>query len=222
APNQPTAAASVPLLPAPTPIAPSVTPATLAVPRPAVTPPALPALASPAPVATESLALPAARAEPAVATPAPLAAPAPGASTPPAPAAPTPAVPSSANPGPAPLGNPLATPVDKGPALPGAGTPDAGARLGREQATPPMQPASAPRLNLELARPRGGEISSSRSGTGVLQLMPRPPEVKDKLARDIENAARKDCKDAYAGAGLLAVVPLARDAVRGDNKGCRW
>jgi hypothetical protein len=88
-----------------------------------------------------------------------------------------------------------------------------------------MQPPSAPRLKLELARPRGGEISSTRQPGGALQLMPRPPEVKeakDKLARDIENAARKDCKDAYAGAGLLAVVPLALDAAQRDAKGCKW
>lgn len=109
-------------------------------------------------------------------------------------------------------------------AAPGAaarssGAPDAGSRLGHDVATPPSLPASAPRLNLELVRPRGGELSRSPS-TGLVPLLPRPPEQKSKLASDLEKAARPDCRQAYAGQGLLAVVPLARDAVKGE--GCRW
>jgi hypothetical protein len=100
------------------------------------------------------------------------------------------------------------------------GTPDAGVRLGYDIATPPSAPASAPRLNLELVRSRGGEISRF-SAPGVLQLLPRPPERPDKLARDIGNAARNDCREAYGGAGLLAVVPLVLDAARKDG-GCKW
>jgi len=102
-----------------------------------------------------------------------------------------------------------------------SGAPDAGTRVGRDVATPPSQAASAPpRLNLELQRPRGGELSRF-SSTGVLPLLPRPPELPDKLAKDIKKAAKPDCKDAYAGAGLLAVVPLAVDALRKDG-GCKW
>jgi hypothetical protein len=103
---------------------------------------------------------------------------------------------------------------------PSTGAPDAGSRVGVDIAVPPAATASAPpRLNLELARPRGGELS--RHGTpGVLPLLPRPPELADKLARDIEKAAKADCRKAYGGAGLLAVVPLAVDAVRKD--GCKW
>lgn len=86
-------------------------------------------------------------------------------------------------------------------------------------ATPPSVPPSAPRLNLDLARPRGGELNPGGSRS-VLQLMPAPPEVKSKLADSIEKAAKPDCRKAYAGMGLLAAVPLAVDAVR--DKGCKW
>ena len=104
----------------------------------------------------------------------------------------------------------------------GLGTADAGPGAGRDVATAPSAPASAPRLNLELARPRGGEIARDGS-RGVLQLMPHPPERKNKLAEDIANAAKKDCKQAYAGAGLLAVVPLLLDATKSASaSGCKW
>jgi hypothetical protein len=99
------------------------------------------------------------------------------------------------------------------------GAPDAGARVGRDVATAPSTPASAvpPKLNLSL--PRGGEIAG-RESRGVLQLMPHPPEKKTKLQEGIENAARKDCRDAHADQGLVAAVPLVLGAAR--DKGCRW
>ena len=102
---------------------------------------------------------------------------------------------------------------------PGAGSPAAGTRVGQDLATPPSLPASAPRLNLELVRPRGGAISA-QGGSGLLQMLPHPPEAKSKLAEDIEKAAKADCRKAYGSLGLLAVVPLAADTVR--DKGCRW
>jgi hypothetical protein len=102
-----------------------------------------------------------------------------------------------------------------------AGFPDAGSRTGFDQATPPSAPASAPpRLNLELPRMRGGELSRG-AVSGVLPLLPRPPEIPGKLGREIERAAKPDCRTAYNGAGLLAVVPLALDAVRKEG-GCKW
>lgn len=114
------------------------------------------------------------------------------------------------------------------PTLPGTGLPtarsgaaDAGAQVGHDVATPPAAAASAtPRLNLQLARPRGGELSRMGS-SGVLPLLPRPPERDDKLAREIEKAVKADCRNAYAGMGPLAVIPLALDAVRKDG-GCKW
>ena len=89
-------------------------------------------------------------------------------------------------------------------------------------ATPPSLPASAPRLNLELVRPRGGELSRSPA-TGALRVLPRPPEPpqpKSKLAEGLEKAQKADCRQAYSPMGLAAVAPLVRDAVTGE--GCRW
>ncbi|MBB4845345.1 hypothetical protein HNP55_003892 [Paucibacter oligotrophus] len=104
------------------------------------------------------------------------------------------------------------------------GAPDAGSRLGHDVATPPSASASAPQaplqLNLSLPpRPRGGELSG-RGSRGVLDLMPTPPERKSKLSQEMENAAKQDCRKAYAEGGLLAALPLAADALR--DKGCRW
>ena len=93
--------------------------------------------------------------------------------------------------------------------------------MGQDVATPAASTASTlPRLNLQGARPRGGELSRWRS-PGALPLLPRPPEVDDKLGREIQKAAKADCRTAYSGAGLLAVVPLAVDALRKAG-GCRW
>ncbi len=121
----------------------------------------------------------------------------------------------------------LATPGTPPPSTSGAGTPstpgtpDSGARVGHDVATPPSAAASVPpRLNLELARPRGGELSRMGS-MGALPLLPRPPDVPNKLSKDIEKAGRNDCRTAYSGAGLLAVVPLAVDALKKEG-GCKW
>lgn len=119
---------------------------------------------------------------------------------------------------------PAATAQGAGTSSPGAarlpsGAPDAGARVGHDVATAPSAPASAPRLNLDLPRSLAGPLSS-QSTKGLLQLMPRPPETRTKLEKEIEKATRPDCKQAYAGAGLLAVVPLVLDAAR--DKGCKW
>ena len=56
----------------------------------------------------------------------------------------------------------------------------------------------------------------------MLFRSPRPAEVEDELAESIRKAGREDCTKAYRGAGLLAVVPIAIDTVRPDNKGCKW
>lgn len=100
-----------------------------------------------------------------------------------------------------------------------AGSPDAGARLGRDLALPPSAAASAPRAPLNLSLPRSGDIAARR-GLGVIDALPQPPERKSRLEQSIEDAANADCRKAYAGAGLLAIVPLAVDAARG--KGCKW
>ena len=106
-----------------------------------------------------------------------------------------------------------------GPGGLGRGAPDAGPQVGPDQATPPAASSPPPRLNLDLPRSRTGELPGGRP-TGVLSLLPRPPEVKSKLSKDLEKAAKDDCRQAYSGAGLLAVIPLAVDAMRKD--GCKW
>lgn len=116
--------------------------------------------------------------------------------------------------------SPATTPsLSARPASPGA--PDAGARLGFDVATPASLPASAPRLNLELVRPRGGELSRGPA-PGLLRVLPRPPDApaKTKLAEELEKAGKPDCRTAYSGMGLAGAVPLVRDALTGD--GCRW
>lgn len=102
-----------------------------------------------------------------------------------------------------------------------AGVADAGTRLGHDVAGAAALPASAPsRLNLQLARPRGGELSRGLGG-GVLAVLPRPPEVDEKLGQQIAKSAKADCRGAYAAAGLLAVVPLVVEALRQDGS-CKW
>ena len=78
--------------------------------------------------------------------------------------------------------------------------------------------ASAP-LNLDL---HGAGIgpSNNRSRNGLLPILPAPPEPKTKLQSDLEKAQKAECEKAYAQHGLLAVVPLAADALSG--KGCKW
>lgn len=103
-----------------------------------------------------------------------------------------------------------------------AGSPEAGPRLGPDLPAPPSSPtaaASAPRAPLNLALPRG-DMTARRGSTGLIDLIPPPPERKSKLEQSVEDAVNKDCRKAYSGAGLLAVVPLAIDAARG--KGCKW
>lgn len=120
----------------------------------------------------------------------------------------------------APTSGAAATAGTPGPALQAPGSPLAGARVGHDVATPPSVPPSAPpRLNLDYMRPSGGALAA-QPRRGALALMPAPPERKSKLAEGIEQAAKPDCRTAYAGAGLAAVVPLAMDAARG--KGCKW
>lgn len=93
----------------------------------------------------------------------------------------------------------------------------AGPGVGSEPGPAASAPAPALRpLNLTLPR---GDLAARR-GPGVLELLPQPPERKSKLEKALDGASPEDCRKAYADKGLLAVVPLAVDAVRG--KGCQW
>jgi hypothetical protein len=121
----------------------------------------------------------------------------------------------------------VANPAERGGAA-GAAPPAAegGARLnldgssgsGNGSVPPPGTGASAP-LNLDL-HGGGAGPSLGRTRSGLLPMLPAPAEKKTQLETDIEKAQRAKCGDAYAGSGLLAVIPLATDAVTG--KGCKW
>ena len=122
---------------------------------------------------------------------------------------------------------PVATPAERGGAggtstAPAAASGkinlDGSSGDGNGSVTPPGTGASAP-LNLDL---HGGGVGPSmgRTRSGLVPMLPAPAEKKTQLETDLEKAAKADCKSAYAGAGLLAVIPLAKDAVSG--KGCKW
>jgi len=98
------------------------------------------------------------------------------------------------------------------------GGPSAAAVSAVPGAAPAQTAATGPaRLNLSLP---GAGLSAAQALPGVLPWVPRPPERKTPLGDAVEQSARPDCRTAYSGAGLLAVVPLLADAAR--DKGCRW
>jgi hypothetical protein len=80
---------------------------------------------------------------------------------------------------------------------------------------------SAPHLDMKAARATARLIDKHRKDGLVARVKPDPPlQRDDRLERAIERARRPDCKSAYSGLGLLAVIPLAKDAVTGT--GCKW
>ena len=81
----------------------------------------------------------------------------------------------------------------------------------------PIGKAPRPDLKNEKERAVAGRSDTRK---GVLNLFPPPPEKESKLARDIKKAAQPDCRDAYAGMGLLAAPFLLFDTV--TDTGCRW
>lgn len=106
------------------------------------------------------------------------------------------------------------------------GTADALAPRG-SLATPSLSPptggGTAPRLDLDAVRQRARELA--REGSGPRTLLPfnvKPKEeFKTKEQQAFDKALKRpDCKDAYAGMGLAAVVPLLWDSV--SEKGCKW
>jgi hypothetical protein len=219
--------------PAPVP-APLPVPAPTPIPAPLIAPP-VPATALPRPTFTP-LAVPVARPLPAAA-PTPLSAPTPTPTPVPAPA-PTPRTTFVDSP-PQPSGNtaapqsqsvrPVTNPAEQGGAN---GTADPSTRNsgklnldgsthdggGSGSVQPPGSGASAP-LNLDL-HGGGSGPSLGRTRSGLVPMLPAPAEKKTQLETDLEKAQRAKCAEAYAGNGLLAVIPLAKDAVTG--KGCKW
>ncbi|WP_230684572.1 hypothetical protein [Burkholderia cepacia] len=64
------------------------------------------------------------------------------------------------------------------------------------------------------------EAAVDVSGASSGHAAPRRDTVDARLARGMSGARRIDCRNAYAGAGLLALPMLALDAVR--DTGCKW
>lgn len=96
----------------------------------------------------------------------------------------------------------------------------------------PAVPAPAPAddtPSFDMAAARGIARAALREdGRGLVALPKRPPPTLDPtresrdelLARGIARSRRSDCRTAYAGLSLLAVLPLLKDAVTGS--GCKW
>ncbi|MBC7623814.1 MAG: hypothetical protein H7232_10540, partial [Aeromicrobium sp.] len=89
---------------------------------------------------------------------------------------------------------------------------------------PPMSPSTtAPRLDLDQLRRQAREATKEESGSRA--LLPFPMVAKETPKKDMEKIfdkalKRPDCKEVYADLGLLAVVPLLRDAAK--DGGCKW
>lgn len=95
------------------------------------------------------------------------------------------------------------------------------------QATP-SEPAAGPDpepvVDLDAARREARRIAREES-RNLVSLPARKPVTDPNEGRHVdddplEKARRSDCKTAYAGLGLLAVIPLAKDAITGT--GCKW
>ncbi|WP_460537369.1 hypothetical protein [Chitinimonas naiadis] len=89
----------------------------------------------------------------------------------------------------------------------------------------PLESPAGPNLNVEALREQlRGDLRRQAPALGMAARQAAPPSAvrpRDAaLAAAIEKTARPDCRNAYAEAGLLAVVPLLKDAVTGS--GCKW
>ena len=85
-------------------------------------------------------------------------------------------------------------------------------------------PDSAPLVDLAAARQAARQIAHEDS-RNLVTLPKRKPVVDPNAGRPeavdpIERARKGDCKTAFAGAGILAVIPLAASAV--IDMGCKW
>ena len=195
--------------PVPMPSLPEALPEPIRRPEPVEVVPPLPVPApAPAPVPVPAPA-PAPAPVPVPAPPAPVPAPDPVFAPPPAQ---QPAPPSTRRVSPGTAAEPTTAPSFGGPVL----TPNGD--TGRDSSAPVGAPGE-PKLNLSVPGLRRGS-SFGGAAPGVLPLLPPPPERKAKITEELDKAGRADCRNAYSGMGLLAAVPLAVDAVKGN--GCKW
>ncbi|KVD07334.1 hypothetical protein WI80_18595 [Burkholderia ubonensis] len=68
--------------------------------------------------------------------------------------------------------------------------------------------------------PAAATISGLGASSGAVAGVSRRATTDATLARGMSEARRADCRNAYAGMGLLAIPALAIDAVR--DAGCKW
>lgn len=94
-------------------------------------------------------------------------------------------------------------------------------------AAPPADaPAADALAPLDLQRSTREAIREvERQSRGLVQA-PRAaeatPQSDTALGQQIARATRPDCKDAYAGAGLLAIPLMMYEAAGGKGTNCRW
>ena len=71
--------------------------------------------------------------------------------------------------------------------------------------------------------------AEGRGSRGALPLLPPPPDDSERdalrnrkptLSEMMEKAIKPDCRNAYAGLGLLAIPPLIASSI--GNGGCNW
>jgi hypothetical protein len=104
-------------------------------------------------------------------------------------------------------------------AVTSGGSPDAGSQQGHDVATAPSAAASKAPLNLSL--PQRGPMVRGGSGSGMLAVVPTPPDTKkNAMEKAVKKAEKADCRNAYAGTGILAPAAAVVDAVTG--KGCTF
>ncbi|MFC4159309.1 hypothetical protein [Chitinimonas lacunae] len=90
-------------------------------------------------------------------------------------------------------------------------------------ATSSTETSTSGRLDLEGARQMARDIDRNRRdkpAPGHPALAQQQSEQETAMARSINKAARPDCREAYAGMGLLAAPMLIKDGV--TDKGCKW
>lgn len=125
---------------------------------------------------------------------------------------------------PAPVAAPAAAPATSAPVIT-AETPapsDAASTPGSASPTAPAADApAAPAFDMAAARKTARLIEKHRKDGLVALPKPDPPlQRDDRLERAIERAHRPDCKSAYSGLSLMAVIPLVKDTLTGT--GCKW
>lgn len=86
-------------------------------------------------------------------------------------------------------------------------------------------PTQSAAVGFDLQAARGAArayVKGEGAGHGGADGRGRPMSAtrEEKLGEAIERARPADCRNAYAGMGVLAVIPLAASAVTG--KGCKW